>query len=107
MCPTSGTPLPMPTLTPVQSLEFRVRFAGVTDGSAQGAGVSVRFIRSGLDIVTPPVLMTHIGGGVYSAKIGLTGPLTLPPEPGYTMILKGETHVARKFCKQVGQSSPC
>lgn len=109
-CPITPTPTftPTPTSPPnISSIEFRIKFSGVTDGAAEGAGVTARFVRNDINVVTPPILFAHIGNGVYKATVGLTGSLTIPAGPGYTIVLKGEKHVARKFCKQTGQTGPC
>ena len=107
---TTPTPTSTPTPTPppkVDGVEFRIKFSGVTGGAAEGAGVTARFVRSDLDVQTSPIRFHHIGDGVYQAVATLSGTLSLPAGPGYTIIMKGEKHVARKFCKQSGQTSPC
>lgn len=91
----------------ITGVEFKIKFSGVTDGAAEGAGVTARFVRSDLNALTSPIRFHHIGGGVYQAVATLSGTLSLPAGPGYTIIMKGEKHVARKFCKQTGQTAPC
>ncbi|MBI4064927.1 hypothetical protein HY409_00965, partial [Candidatus Gottesmanbacteria bacterium] len=107
--PTSTpTPTRAPTATPTPvgfPIEFRQQFTGVSDGSAQGAMATARFVKSGVNFVTSPFALNHIGGGVYSAILYFTGQ-QLPPGSGYTIIIKGEKHVARKFCK-LNQTTPC
>src|SRR3989344_4468191 len=105
----SPTPTFTPTPTPPQggiTIEFKIKFSGVTGGAAQGAKVTARFVRNDINLITPPILFTHDGNGVYKATICWSRSY-LPAGPGYTIILKGEKHVARKFCKQTGQIEPC
>lgn len=91
-----------------QSFDFRIKFAGVTDGSAEGAKASIRFVSSPVaDLSTGPVEFHHIGGGVYEA---IVTPDYLPPSAsnqGYTVYVKGEKHLARKYCQATGQTSEC
>lgn len=93
-----------PTPTPrmyYQNLRFRLKFAGVDDDSAGGAKIRIRFLRraSGFDFQTPPVEVTHAGDGVYEATISLVGSSPqIPVNDGYTIFIKGEKHLARKFC---------
>lgn len=89
------------------NFEFHIRFAGVNDGSADGATATIRFVgNNGVNMITPPVVFHHIGGGIYSAVV--TMPTTLlVPGPGYVLIVKAEKHVAKKFCQQTGQKGPC
>ncbi len=103
---TTPTPTVSPTPTPLASpIEFRLKLSGVTDGNAQGAMATARFVRSNVNLVTPPFALNHIGNGIYSATLGFTG-LQLPPGSGYSIIIKGEKHVARKFCAD-DQTVPC
>jgi hypothetical protein len=86
-------------------MTFRIKFAGVNDSSAEGARVKIRFVRGQTDLETSPVEFVHIGDGVYEATITLTTPL--PAGSGYTIYVKGEKHLARKFCLPAGQSVRC
>lgn len=105
--PTGTEPTPTPTPGPSPYIfEIRLKFAGVTDESAQGAHVVVRFTNGALDLVTPVVSATHVSGGVYALEFSVPS-AQLPPGEGYRISLKGEKHVARKFCKPTGQTSLC
>jgi len=91
-----------------QSYHFSLltKFAGVSDNKATGALVTVRFINGELDLTTDPIPVTYSGNGTYAINFSV---LTsqLPVGPGYHIIVKGEKHVARRFCKASGQTSPC
>jgi len=91
-----------------QSFDFRIKFAGVTDGAAEGAKANIRFVSSPVaDLSTEPVEFHHIGNGVYEA---IVTPDYLPPSAsnqGYTVYVKGEKHLARKYCQATGQTSEC
>lgn len=87
------------------TLKMRVKFTGVTDAKANGAKVKIRFVKGDLDYLSDPVVFIHIGEGIYQATMTLNS--ILVPGPGYQLIVKGEKHVARKFCKPTGQTSPC
>lgn len=103
----------IPTPTPsrwYQILKFRIKFGGVEGDSAVGAKVRIRFTKlaSGFDYQTPPVDVAYAGNGVYETTVALVGqnPI-IPVVDGYTIFVKGEKHLARKFCYQTGQSSRC
>jgi hypothetical protein len=117
VCPTKT---PTPTVTPTrtgtptpttgsqsQTIEIRVKFAGVTDGSAEGAKMSVKFIKVGGESLqlSSALPVTHIGGGVYKATATLTNPLVAGTR--FRTKVKGEKHVSVEYCKQVGQTGPC
>jgi hypothetical protein len=107
----SPSPTPSPTsLRWYQILKFRIKFGGVEGDSADGAKVRIRFTKlaSGFDYQTPPVDVAYAGNGVYETIIALVGqnPI-IPVVDGYTIFVKGEKHLARKFCYQTGQSSRC
>ncbi len=106
----TGTPPPSPTGNVSQQLTLKMKFAGVTDGSAEGAKVTLRFQNSPswFDYITRPIMVTHIGNGVYQAT--LTFGYAVPPLPArsyYAIYLKGEKHLATKFCQQTGQTTRC
>ncbi len=101
----TATPTATPTPTPV-ILNFLLKFTGVTGGNAVGAGVTIRFVNGAINLVTPIIPVSYQGNGIYQASISLNS-TQLPPGPGYTIIVKGEKHIARKFCKISGQSQPC
>lgn len=106
----SSTPTPAK-----QIMRFRIRFVGVNDDAAEGAKITVRFLNDSLkntygqniyvNLITPPLPLIHVGDGIYEASIEIINPL--PAGPGYTVFVKGEKHLARKFCIQKGQSVRC
>jgi hypothetical protein len=101
----SGSPTPTPLSTNVE-FDVALKLGGVTDNKATGSLVTIRFINGQTNLVTPPIPLEYTNDGIYLAKFNIsTG--QLPPGSGYTMIVKGEKHVARKFCKQTGQTEPC
>ncbi len=101
-------PTPTPTITN-QQIQLRIKFAGVTDGAASGATATLRFTNGTTDVITPPVIFAHVGSGIYQATIQAApqSSIYLNPGAGYSLIIKGEKHVARKFCKPTGQTGPC
>ena len=106
----SSTPIITPTPTPTpkpQTMEFRVKLTGVAGGDAEGGKVSVKFLmRDGsVQQLSSPLAVTHVVNGVYKASAILTNPF--PAVTQFMIKIKGEKHVAIKFCKQVGQSGPC
>jgi hypothetical protein len=83
---------------------------GVTDGSADGAKVNIRFQNPtiGFDYFSSPVQVHHIGNGIYETSVILgTATPTLPTNGGYVISLKGEKHLATRFCEQTGQTLRC
>lgn len=87
-------------------VKISFRYAGVSGAEAIGSKISVRFHKGTIDLTTPAMTVTHVGSGVYEASFQLA--LTnLSEGPGYDIILKGEKHVAKKFCVIRGQNSPC
>lgn len=93
-------PTPIPGMY-YQNLKFRVKFAGVSGDSADGANIAIRFLRSasGFDQQATPVKVTHVGDGVYEAIISLVGSSPqIPINDGYTIYIKGEKHLSKKFC---------
>lgn len=102
----ASTPTPTPIVTPVDTLRFYFKFAGVTDASAEGAGVRIFFERGGLTSVTQSIEARYVSNGVY--KLEMVRPtISLPAGTGYTIYLKGEKHLAKKFCLPSGQSGVC
>ncbi len=85
-------------------LIFKIKLAGVTDGKADGVKASIRFVKGDLDQIVS-LIFRHIGDGIYQATASLTDPPA--SGPGYQIIVKGEKHVAKKFCKLTGQSALC
>lgn len=102
------SPTPTPTQPPQYdyALDIIVRFAGVTDGKASGAKTTIRFVNGALDLITSPRTFTHIGNGNYKTTLTLSTN-QLSPGSGYVIIVKGEKHLARKFCKASGQTTAC
>lgn len=92
---------------PPYHFEFHVRLEGVTNASASGFLAKARFVKGDLDLITGPIAFHHLSGGVYSSGDVILADRRLIPGPGYTVIIKGEKHVARKFCKPAGQTEPC
>ena len=122
--PSASTPTPTPTQTPIpspsptplpwqQTLKFKMKFEGVEDDSANGAKVTIRFVRpaSGFDYQTTPVGVTYTENGIYEtivSFISLPGrPPSIPVVDGYAIFIKGEKHLARKFCYQTAQTIRC
>lgn len=102
----SPTPTPTPTPAP-QTIRLRVKLAGVTGNEAEGATINVKFYtRDGTILqLSSPIPLTYVSDGMYDATAVLTNPF--PAGTAFTMRIKGEKHVAVKFCKQVGQTGPC
>ncbi len=91
-----------------QQFDIRIKFAGVSGGDAEGAKANIRFVSVPVaDLTTGPIEFHHIGGGVYEA---IVSPDYLPPSAGgqgYAVYVKGEKHLARKFCQATGQTGEC
>lgn len=112
-CPNSS-PTPSPTVRPFTIL---FKFQGVDgDGASyaklgnNAAKVTVRFLSQALNYalgyVTPPVTADYIGNGVYALHFGIWS-TNLPAGSDYSITLKGEKHVATKFCQESGQTTHC
>ena len=106
----SPTPIESPTASPTETpvsetMRFQVSFAGVNDNRADGAKISVRFRKGSYESTTSPFSVSYIGGNVYEGAITLSTPV--PPGDGYTFYVKGEKHVAQKFCQQIDQKDHC
>lgn len=87
-------------------MKFKIKFAGVAGDAAQGAKITVKFQRDNLQLQLNSVLTAvHTGNGVYEASATVSNPL--PAGNGYAVIVKGEKHLARKFCKSQGQTTAC
>ncbi len=112
--PTStATPTGTPGVTPpptVRPFEILLKFDGVTDGSADLAKVTVRFINSAygyaLGLITPPLPITYVNNGIYRLPFGVWS-TDLPSKTNYSLILKGEKHLSVKFCAPNGQTTHC
>jgi len=106
-----ASPSPTPSTPPQpKPLDFRIKFGGVSDGSADGAKATIRFLNSSGNYITSPVEFSHIGDGVYQAIIMPTfAHLLTSSNTGigdYTFYVKGEKHAANKFCTY-SQDGPC
>lgn len=90
-------------------MSFRVKLTGVAEGAAEGAKIVVRFLTgdNSVNHTTPPLALTHIGSGVYETIMVLTDNFLPTSRNDYAIIIKGEKHLARKFCHQSGQNAPC
>ncbi len=108
----SAYPSPTPSASPnaSQSIIVRVKFAGVTDGSANGAKITLRFQKpaTDFDYITSPIEVSHVGNGIYQATLTFgTAIPWLPTGTPYTISAKGEKHLATKFCFATGQTTRC
>lgn len=102
------TPTPTSTPAPIaQTMELRVRLAGVSGGEANGAKVSVKFALKGgaVQQLSAPLTLSHVAGGVYKATAMIANPFSAGTQ--FRIKVKGEKHVSVQFCKQVGQTGPC
>ena len=101
------TPTPTPTPPSSQALKFKVKFDGVAGSGAEGAKIAVKLLRNDGSIfqLTQPLTVAHLGSGVYEASATITP--GLPADGRYAILIKGEKHVSRRFCKQVGQTTLC
>jgi hypothetical protein len=100
---TTPTPTP-PALT--QRVLFKIKFAGVTGDGAQGAKVAIKFQKDTLQLqLNNSLTATHVGNGIYEVSATISNPL--PSGGGYTILVKGEKHLARKFCRSQGQTGAC
>lgn len=106
-------PVPTPQVTPpptVRPFQILFKFDGVTDDSALGARVSARLISSSMNnklgYVTPQLPLVYGLGGVYKLYFGAWS-TQIPPANDYSIILKGEKHLAVKFCQSSGQVAHC
>jgi hypothetical protein len=88
-----------------QSIEFRVKLAGVTDGSAQGATIAVKFVKNdGATLLLPSSIpLTYVANGVYKATATVTNPF--PSGTKFTVKIKGEKHIGVKFCWQASDNT--
>lgn len=106
LTPTPLPPTPTPTPAP-QTIKFRVKLDGVTDDSAQGAAITVKFsLKDGSTVqLSQPLTLSYLNNGIYQATATLTNPFAAGTQ--FSVHIKGEKHVAVKFCRQVGQTGPC
>ncbi len=110
--PPGGTPPPT-----VRPFEILFKFEGVNDDGASFAKlgenyakVVVKFLGSKLNyalgFVTPPIPVDYVGNGIYALHFGVWS-ADLPEGNDYSITLKGEKHVATKFCLPSGQTTRC
>ncbi|QQG41531.1 MAG: right-handed parallel beta-helix repeat-containing protein [Candidatus Woesebacteria bacterium] len=109
----SATPTATPGVTPpptVRPFEILLKFDGVTDGSADLAKVTVRFINSAfgnsLGLTTPALPVNYVDSGVYRLPFGVWSS-DLVSLSNYSIVLKGEKHLGVKFCAPSGQTTHC
>ncbi|HJY98159.1 MAG TPA: hypothetical protein VJ227_00385 [Patescibacteria group bacterium] len=112
VCTVSSSP--PPTVRPFKIL-FKMR--GVSGDEAtyaqlgeQYAKVVVRFASQALNYylgyTTSPIGVTYEGSGIYSLYFGVWS-ADLPPGQDYSIYLKGDKHLATRFCLPVDQSLHC
>ncbi len=105
-----ATPSPTLLLTPTvapQTMRLRVTLGGASGAAAEGATISVKFQRRNAPTLQLPVplTLTSADNNVYEASVVLNNPM--PAGTAFTLIIKGEKHIAVKFCRQAGQTGPC
>lgn len=95
--------------TEPQVLSFLIKFAGVTNGSANGTGVKVYLQTPNGILETPPVTAVYQESGIYKLSFIPSTPLPnsqLGDSPSgpkqivirYPVFLKGEKHLKLRFC---------
>lgn len=110
---TPRPPIGDPNLSPL-TMKLRLKLIGVDSGLANNAKVSIRFQNDSLrddggnfyniNLTTDPVMLTHVGSGVYETLITSD---ELPTGSGYYIYVKGEKHLARRYCANTGQTARC
>jgi hypothetical protein len=99
--------LPIQVMAPIAyDFTMFLRLEGVADGGAQGAKTIFRFVSNEKNLVTPPVSLAHIGEGIYQARFSVSS-AQIPPGKGYTLYVKPEKHLSKKFCKISLQDQAC
>lgn len=88
-------------------VQFRVKLAGVQGSNANGAKINVKFyLKDGSILQIPALTLTSSGqSDTYTAAAVITNPL--PQNTQFRIQVKGEKHLAVKFCKDSGQTGPC
>lgn len=119
--PPSPTPIPTTTVsaspipTPIPTmLDFHIllKLKGVDDGSADQAKVTVKFnsslidVNNKLGVITSPIAIYYVKDGVYNLSFGILGN-SMPNANDYSIVLKGEKHLATRFCQEQGQTQHC
>ncbi len=92
---------------PPQSVEFRVKLAGVTGDQADGSKINVKFTKQDGAVLqlSSALTLSHIGNGVYKATAVLTNPFSAGTK--FSVQIKGEKHSAIRFTHQLGQTNQC
>jgi hypothetical protein len=90
-----------------QTIFMSFKLAGVTNNSAEGAQINVKFyLKNGtVRALSEPLTLTHTQGGIYTTSTTISNPL--PGGTEYRVKVKGEKHIAIEFCKASGQTGPC
>jgi len=90
-----------------QTLNFRLKLAGVTDNKAEGSKVNVKFylVDGSIRTLSEPLILTHVSGGIYKTAAIINNPL--PPNSAFSVLVKGEKHIAVRYCKFTGQTTRC
>jgi len=108
-----STPTPTPGITPpptVRPFEILLKLKGVDGDGANLANATVKFVSSALDYtlgyITPSLPMIYEGDGIYRLPFGVWSE-NLPAANDYSIIIKGEKHLASKFCLATGQTEHC
>lgn len=91
----------MPKDVVTQTMQFWVSFAGVAADQADGAMIKVRMVKGTTDLTTPAFPVHYVTGNLYEGSIDLSSN-PLPVGGGYTFYVKGEKHLAMKFCQDAG-----
>lgn len=98
------------------TINFKVKFAGLTKNVADryfinnayvSPRVKLQFVRPNVDPETTDedINVHHIGNGIYEGSV--TIPKSQVPQGQYNIKVKGEKHLARRFCLPEGQSGIC
>ncbi len=90
-----------------QTFDMYFKLAGVSDGSADGTRVSVKFyLKNGtVRSLSGPLTLYHTTGNTYKSTVTITNPF--PPGTDFRLKVKAEKHIAIEFCKSSGQTAPC
>ncbi|MFH1827209.1 MAG: hypothetical protein ABH812_02105 [bacterium] len=102
-----------PIQQPFVIVNLKMKFAGVSDDSANEALVTLRFRRESTpqtrsaDYESIPFKMFHDKNGIYVTQIGIPTSYFDEISTGYIVYLKGEKHLSKKFCYPYGQTERC
>lgn len=93
-----------------RSFDIRLKLAGVNDNSAEGAIVVLGFLSRAFPsyhtLVSTPITLHYLSNGVYQALTSIRSEF-LPQASDYAIYVKGEKHLNRKFCHDIGQTQYC